>query len=93
MVHFKIIRNNEIPSYIDEIAQLRIEIFRDFPYLYEGDKEYEKEYLTPYVNSNRSACILVFQGKQVIGASTCIPLADESDVFKKPFLLDKKRLP
>jgi len=28
--------------YIPELARLRIEVFRDFPYLYDGSLDYEK---------------------------------------------------
>jgi GNAT superfamily N-acetyltransferase len=85
MVFCKIVNGNEMLFHIDEIARLRIEVFRDFPYLYDGDTEYEKKYLRPYIDSNRSVCVLVFDGKKVVGASTCIPLDDENEVFKKPF--------
>ena len=43
----KIIRlkGQEIVPYIADLAQLRIEIFRDYPYLYLGDleKEYQRK--------------------------------------------------
>lgn len=29
-------------EHISDLASLRIEVFRDFPYLYDGDFEYEK---------------------------------------------------
>ena len=38
-------------SLFEELAALRIEVFRDFPYLYEGSLEYEKEYLNTYSQS------------------------------------------
>ena len=38
----------QVQPYIQELARLRIEIFRDFPYLYEGDLDYEAQYLQTY---------------------------------------------
>ncbi len=76
----------EILEIIDELASLRIEVFKEFPYLYEGDFEYEKKYLEIYVNSPRSRIWLLKKGEEVIGATTCIPMSDESDEFKKDFL-------
>jgi hypothetical protein len=32
-----------LQQYITELARLRIEVFRDFPYLYDGDYGYEKK--------------------------------------------------
>jgi GNAT superfamily N-acetyltransferase len=72
--------------YIPELARLRIEIFRDFPYLYEGDLAYEETYLSTYMASPDSFLVLVFDGEKVVGATTAIPLAQETEEFKKPFL-------
>ncbi len=35
----------DIARHIDAIADLRIAVFRDWPYLYEGSREYEARYL------------------------------------------------
>ena len=32
-----------LEQYIPDLARLRIEVFRDFPYLYDGDYDYEKK--------------------------------------------------
>ena len=31
-----------IEKYLHDLAKLRIEVFREFPYLYDGSPEYEK---------------------------------------------------
>lgn len=79
------LNGNEIEPYIAPLASLRIQVFREFPYIYDGSIEYEKKYLSVYVKSPKSIAILVFVGKDLIGASTALPLADESSEFKKPF--------
>lgn len=86
--HIRIKRwsGKELERYIPELARLRIEVFRDFPYLYDGDYEYEKKYLKTYINSPDSVIVLAFDGEQVIGASTAIPLKYETDEVKKPFI-------
>ena len=76
----------DIASVFDDLAQLRIAVFRDFPYLYAGTVDYEKEYLQVYSNSARSFLVAVYDGDKMVGASTCLPLADETDAVKKPFL-------
>lgn len=75
----------EIEMIIPELAALRIEVFRDFPYLYEGSFEYEKEYLKTYVNSDRAFLFAVFDNEKMVGATTCIPLMDETAEVKEPF--------
>lgn len=74
-----------VERYIPELARLRIEVFRDFPYLYDGDLEYESRYLKTYVDSPASVVVLVFDEDQVVGASTALPMAHECDEFKRPF--------
>ncbi len=61
-------------------------IFRDFPYLYEGDADYEENYLSTYLASPDSFLALVFDKEKVVGATTAIPLLQETEEFKKPFL-------
>lgn len=75
-----------IESVFEPLALLRIAVFRDFPYLYEGSLEYEKEYLDTYAASERSLLFAAFDGDKMIGATTCIPLSDETEEVQAPFL-------
>lgn len=70
----------------DELAALRIAVFYDFPYLYEGTVAYEKEYLETYARAERSFLFAVYDGDRMIGATTALPLRDETDEVKAPFL-------
>jgi uncharacterized protein (DUF58 family) len=45
--------------YLRELGGLRIAVFREFPYLYDGDLDYEEHYLETYVNSPRSLVVLL----------------------------------
>ncbi len=75
----------ELETIIPQLAALRIEVFRDFPYLYEGSLAYEMEYLKTYVNSERAFLFAVFDNDNMVGATTCIPLTDETAEVKEPF--------
>jgi GNAT superfamily N-acetyltransferase len=75
-----------LERYIPELARLRIEVFRDFPYLYDGSYDYEQKYLQTYVNSPDSVIVLAFDGDKVVGASTGIPMEHETEEFRKPFI-------
>lgn len=85
-ISFLSLKGSEIKQYKNEIAKLRIEIFRDFPYLYEGDLAYEEKYLKVYENSPSSIMVLAMDDNTVIGATTALPLSDENDYVKEPFL-------
>jgi len=76
----------QIAEHLDDLAQLRIEIFREFPYLYQGDEDYERHYLQTYIQSPRSICTLVYDGDVLVGATTGLPLGDEIPAVRKPFL-------
>lgn len=75
-----------LQDYIPELARLRIEVFRDFPYLYDGTLDYEKKYLQMYIDHTDSVMVLAFDGDSIVGASTAIPMKHETDELKKPFL-------
>ena len=75
----------DIHPYLDAVATLRISVFRDWPYLYDGDPAYEREYLDAYARSVDSVFVLAFDDDAVIGASTGLPLADDSAEFRAPF--------
>jgi GNAT superfamily N-acetyltransferase len=83
----KIIRlkGHEIAPYVNDLAALRINVFHDYPYLYEGDMEYEKNYLQTYLNCPRSVMVLVLDNNKAVGASTALPLMDEPEYCKVAF--------
>lgn len=72
--------------HLDDVARLRIAVFRDWPYLYDGDLGYERDYLAAYAQSPDSVVVLARDGDAVVGASTGIPLAQDSAEFQAPFL-------
>lgn len=85
MPEIKRLRGSAILPWIPELARLRIRVFHEFPYLYDGDADYEARYLRTYTNSPDSVVVLVFDGEQIVGASTGLPLADETDNVIAPF--------
>lgn len=74
--------------YIPELARLRIEVFRDFPYLYDGTMDYEEKYLQTYIDHPDSVIVLAFDAddNKIVGASTAIPMRDETPELQQPFL-------
>ncbi|MFU8811959.1 MAG: GNAT family N-acetyltransferase [Balneolaceae bacterium] len=76
-----------IRPHLQELAALRIEVFREYPYLYDGTTAYEKQYLQRYTTSEKSLVVLVMDQDEVVGASTGLPLADEMDAIREPMRL------
>jgi GNAT superfamily N-acetyltransferase len=80
------LKGSEIIPYVSDLAKLRIEIFKTYPYLYLGDLEQEAAYLQTYVKCSESVMVLVLDENKVVGASTAIPLEYETAEIQKPFL-------
>ncbi len=72
--------------WLDGLGQLRLTVFHEYPYLYDGTLEYERDYLRTYTRSPDSLVVLVTQDDQVVGATTCLPLRDEGPEFQEAFL-------
>jgi GNAT superfamily N-acetyltransferase len=70
---------------LEDVARLRIEVFRAWPYLYDGDLAYERDYLQSYRDSGNAIVVGAFDGAQLVGASTGMPLADHADDFGAAF--------
>ena len=78
-------RGRAILPWLDDVARLRIEVFEAWPYLYEGDVGYERDYLDAYARSEDSLFVLAMDDGRVVGASTGLPLADDTAAFAQPF--------
>ncbi len=76
----------DILPYIPDAARLRIAVFREYPYLYDGSTEYEENYLRTYAESPGSLFVIAREGPEVVGISTGVPLAGETEEVQRPFL-------
>ncbi|MBV2360388.1 GNAT family N-acetyltransferase [Thalassococcus sp. CAU 1522] len=70
---------------LDAVAALRIAVFRDWPYLYDGDPDYERRYLQSYRDSAEAVLIGAFDGDRLVGAATGTPMEDHADDFAAAF--------
>lgn len=76
----------ELAPHLDALGELRIAVFHEYPYLYAGTLEHEREYLGTYVRSSGSLVVLVFDDDRVVGATTCLPMLDEGPEFQAAFV-------
>lgn len=82
---YKPLHGEEISEHIEELGRLRITVFREFPYLYEGTREEELAYLSRYARSPNSLVVLMKHAGKLVGATTCQPLSEETEEFRVPF--------
>ncbi len=93
-VILKRLTGDELSGALDDLAQLRITVFREWPYLYEGDLDYERRYLAKFAASDGAVIVGAFDDGKLVGAATGAPLSDHFDEFAAPFRragLDPKR--
>lgn len=74
-----------IGSVLPALADLRIRVFRDFPYLYDGDPAYEAWYLERFAAAADALVVAAVSGERLVGAATAVPLVHEHADFQAPF--------
>lgn len=71
---------------LDDVARLRIAVFREWPYLYDGDLAYERAYLDVYRHSPGAMLVGAFNDDGVlVGAATGTPMTDHAKDFAAAF--------
>ncbi|VVS97233.1 conserved hypothetical protein [Roseovarius sp. EC-HK134] len=70
---------------LPDVARLRIEVFRAYPYLYDGDAAYEERYLQVYRDSADAILVGAYEGDRLIGAATGAPMEDHAGDFGAAF--------
>nr|WP_309501332.1 GNAT family N-acetyltransferase [uncultured Roseovarius sp.] len=85
MIETRALRGPALEAVLDDLARLRITVFRSYPYLYDGDVAYEQRYLQTYRDSPNAILIGAFDGARLVGASTGAPMEDHADDFAQAF--------
>lgn len=67
------------------LARLRIAVFREWPYLYDGTERYEEEYLREFIAEPGSVLVTAGVGDEIIGAATASPMVAQKEAFRAPF--------
>ena len=75
-----------IRTQVPELGRLRIEIFRDWPYLYEGTLDYERHYFETYARCPDSLVVTARADGKAIGATTALPLSAAAADMQAPFI-------
>ena len=84
-IQVRALQGAELEAALDGVAELRITVFRDWPYLYDGSKDYEREYLQTYRDNPGALLVGAFHDGKLIGASTSTPMEDHAPEFAAPF--------
>ena len=68
---------------LDALAGLRIRVFREWPYLYDGDAAYEARYLAAYAQSPGALVVAASTAQgEAVGMATCQPGKEASEKLR-----------
>ena len=81
----EVLSGEALDAALEDVAGLRIAVFREWPYLYDGDLAYERDYLETYRNSRDAILVGAFDGARLVGAATGTPMTDHAEDFAKAF--------
>ncbi|WP_102106879.1 GNAT family N-acetyltransferase [Oceaniglobus roseus] len=81
---FETLSGAALEEALDDLAALRITVFRDWPYLYDGDPEYERAYMATYRDSPGAILVAARAGGRIVGAATGTPMEDHAEAFAAP---------
>ena len=75
----------ELAAALPDLAALRIRVFAEWPYLYDGDAAYEADYLKEFAAAPDAVLVAAFDGARVVGAATAAPMVHQKTGFRDPF--------
>ena len=80
------LNRDEIAALLGDVAALRIAVFRDWPYLYDGNLDHERQYVASYRDNPGALLVGAFELGRLVGASTSTPLEDQSPDVAAPLI-------
>ena len=85
MIDVRPLTGDDLARRLEDVARLRMTVFRDWPYLYEGTFDYEHRYLQSYRDSKGAILVGAFDADRLVGAATGTPMEDHADDFARAF--------
>jgi len=84
-IRVEALTGDRLKAHLPDLARLRIEVFREYPYLYEGSLEYEERYLQAFAASANTLIVGAFDAETLVGVSTAGPLPSQMEEVTSPF--------
>jgi len=89
VLRFETLKSEDHSKILPALARLSIEIFREYPFCYDGDFDFEMHDLSTYVESPDARIFLALDGNSVVGFTTCKPLRYAPESVKAPLIQGK----
>jgi len=85
MIRTEFFTGPAIAAQIATLSAMRIAVFREWPYLYDGSMDSEQGFMQGFAETRGAGLAVAFDGDVAVGASTCLPLCEEDDHVTAPF--------
>lgn len=82
---YQVLGGGAVAAALDDLARLRIDVFADWPYLYAGSLDYERDYVATYRDAQNAILVAAKDGDRIVGAATGTPMEDHASDFAAPF--------
>lgn len=80
-IRVEALSGREIAEALPVLAGLRIKVFREWPYLYDGSLDYEQSYLASFAKAEGAVIVAASDGDRIVGAATAAPLGGHTSAF------------
>lgn len=85
LARLETLSGQQLTAALPAVARLRIAVFREWPYLYEGSLAYEEKYLAEFAKAPDAVIVAAWDKDQIVGAATAAPLAQHTTQFLQLF--------
>lgn len=86
-ITFKTFRGNNSVPYSKDIWNVCLQVYKEYPYLWDASGTDYTYYIESFENSKDSVVVLAFDGKHVVGVATGLRFSDyTAEHYKAPFI-------
>lgn len=82
---FQVLDGAGIDAALDDLANLRIKVFAEWPYIYDGDLDYERRYMATYKDNPDAVIVAAIDGGRVVGCGSGSPMEAHQEGFREAF--------
>lgn len=84
-VTVEVLTGAQVPGAVSDLARLRMAVFAEWPYLYDGEAGYEEGYLREFAAAPEATLVVARDAGRIVGVATASPMAAQKAEFQSPF--------
>lgn len=84
-VSVETVPSERVGEVLSDVSKLRVEVFRAWPYLYDGEPDAERAYLAEFAAADDAVVVVARDGDAIVGAATASPLLSHTSHFADLF--------